>query len=94
MSKVWITREGTEIPIEEMSDNHLLNAIAYCERRARKMEKDAIAAGYYMLATLQGEMAIMDVEGKLAHLEEEGIDPSEAHPLYDDLQAEALKRGI
>jgi hypothetical protein len=32
---IWVTKEGVEIPIEEMTDSHLLNCIGYA-----KMMKD------------------------------------------------------
>ena len=40
---VWVTKDGKEIPINEMTDQHLLNAIEYL---TRKREYDEIAADY------------------------------------------------
>lgn len=43
----WVTKEGTEIPIREMSDSHLANAMA-CLQRQSEMEAamDEAVAGY------------------------------------------------
>ena len=31
---IWTTKEGTDIPIDEMTDSHLLNTIHFLERNA------------------------------------------------------------
>jgi hypothetical protein len=34
VTQIWTTRDGTQIPVSEMTDSHLANAIAYLERTA------------------------------------------------------------
>ena len=36
MKKVWRTKEGKEIPYNELSDKHLLNIIKFVERKAKE----------------------------------------------------------
>lgn len=36
MSLIHTTKDGTEIELENMSDSHLLNTIAYFERKAKE----------------------------------------------------------
>jgi len=92
MSKEWTTNSGEKILISEMTDNHLHNAIRYLERRAEAERCDALVSGYSLLAMLQGEMAIMQVESDIRQLEDYGIDPVEISPLYDDLCEEQFRR--
>ena len=40
---VWVTKDGKEMPIKDMTDSHLENAIKHC---INKCEFDEIAAEY------------------------------------------------
>lgn len=80
---VWITKDGSKIPVEDMTDAHLDNAIAHLRRQARRFVQRwgsdfyfaEIATGWWP----QGEMAQY-------YLEQE-IMSSDFY--YDDIDAEA-----
>lgn len=91
---VWTTREGVEMWIRDMTDSHLTNSIRMLERNTKRATEDAIANGYAMLGSLQGEMAQYCVEQELASIEEFGLDTHEAFPVYDELREEAERRGL
>lgn len=40
MSNVWTTRDGREIPIDEMTDDHLANTISYLLKEAKRRGHD------------------------------------------------------
>ena len=44
---VWVTRDGTRIPIQEMSDQHLSNAAKHLQKKSDEMD----ASGYEMIPT-------------------------------------------
>ncbi len=46
ITKIWTTAEGKEIRICDMTDEHLHNAIAFCERTAIRLEQGELSAGY------------------------------------------------
>jgi hypothetical protein len=93
-TKLWTTREGAKIRICDMTDGHLSNTIKMLERIAKAKIMASIEARWSLLATLQGEMACMTVENEIAYLEKEGINPSEIHPLYDNLVEGWKRRGL
>lgn len=39
---VWVTREGKQIPIKEMTDTHLCNTLKMLERQAEEKEELSI----------------------------------------------------
>ncbi len=43
-SSVWVTRDGTRIPMQEMSDQHLSNARKHLQKKDKEMD----ASGYGM----------------------------------------------
>ena len=63
MSKVWVTREGQRIPLEQMSDSHLRNAHRHMARRLARMEQ-AVAHP----PSFNGEIAQMLAEHEFDHL--------------------------
>lgn len=93
-TKIWKTKTGDKIRICDMEDSHLLNTIRMLERVAKQVEIQKEREGYQILSCLQGEMAILSVENELERLDQEGIDPSEINPLYDNLVNESIRRGL
>ena len=51
---VWTTKDGTKIPIAEMTDTHISNAIAHLERKIEATEDAMASASGH---GFQGEMA-------------------------------------
>ena len=49
MSDVWVTSKGEQIPMAEMTEGHLRNAIAWVERRLDQANETALR-----LSTLEG----------------------------------------
>lgn len=93
-TKIWTTKTGQKIRICDMTDDHLQNCITFLEKKADAVAARAISDGYNVLGCLHGEMAIESVERNLSHIEMNGIDPSELTPLYDNLIAERMRRGL
>ena len=86
VTKKWKTADGQKVRICDMTDSHLLNAIAWCER------KHLLTQQTMPYPTFQGEMAQYYAEQQYDALQEGG--PEESFPLYDDLCADADRRGI
>ena len=78
---MWTMRDGTKIPVTEMTDSHLDNAIALMERNSERYRQGAINSGYQMLGFLHGEQAIYSVECELSRLENGEFD------LYDESES-------
>lgn len=91
---MWTMRDGTKIPVTEMTDSHLANAIALCERNAESFRQSAIHSGYQMLSMLQGEQAIYSVESELDRLEEGEFDLYEESESYAALIDEQERRTL
>lgn len=69
MAVRWRTRDGRRLRPSEMSDQHILNTIAWLQRR--KAERAAeLNAGWTCLGFLQGEYATYYAEQDLGREEE------------------------
>jgi len=79
VTTIWKTREGKKIRICDMTDEHLLNAIKFCELRAKQIKNTVPYPNF------NGEMAQMCAEDEPAlmdlylELERRGL---EKLPLY------------
>lgn len=65
---VWTTRDGRQIPVEELSDQHLFNIIQWLWKQYQ-INDEAIALEYSMLGYLQGEMAQYQIGSEITTLE-------------------------
>ena len=63
---VWTTRDGRQMTMGQIGDNHLNNIIKMLKREYLK----ALSVGYQASSFLRGEMAIASVDSALDHLEE------------------------
>ena len=81
---VWVTKEGLELSMSEISDTHLLNIIALLE----KSRSEIISKAYSALAIVQGEMSQQHLESDIERLENETFERLE------NFKIEARKRRL
>ena len=88
-NKVWRTKDGREIPLREMTDEHLTNAMRFLVRSHRRYVDSVI---FLDLPADTGELAREAAEEE----REEAISSTveEVYPIYDDMYLEAIRRGI
>jgi len=89
-TKQWTTKTGRKIRICDMTNIHLLNTVRMLKRNARAYYENALASGYSLLSSLQGEMAQDHLESKLMSLESDDLLPD----IYWNLLDECERRGI
>jgi hypothetical protein len=87
VTKKWTTIDGRKARMCDMTDSHLLNAIAICQRMHRAVQLDT------PYPSLNGEMAQFYAEQDWSSLQDSN-DPSDSFPLYDDLCLEARRRRL
>lgn len=93
--KTWTTKDGREIPIKDMDDQHLLNAARMIYRNADACLQDSIEEGEKILPTLSGEQAQYAVEDELLRLQQmTGEEFIKEYPLYQWLLEEIEKRKL
>jgi hypothetical protein len=103
---IWTTRDGRKIAIPNMSDQHLLNILAFLRRRVHHYKKQ-IAVKMLMNCTVASMMfdevreEAIDAmrEDALATIRELSAMPDDeflpkVFPIWKHLYAEAMKRGI
>jgi hypothetical protein len=84
---IWTTRDGREIKIADMDDEHLMNTIKMLERN------HAVVINEYLHApVLNGEMAQDAFENEFDRLSEDG--PGCLDPRYDIMIEEADRRKL
>lgn len=85
----WRTKDGRTIPIREMTDDHLVNTMRFLERAHRRYVDTVLL---YELPDDMGDMAREAAESEMADAEESTVE--ELFPIYDNMQLEALRRGL
>lgn len=93
---IWKTKEGVKIRVCDMTDRHLLNAIAMLERWAPKALASTQSAAWSFLGTLQGDVAQYTMEQEISRLEEMTSDEflEESLPMYEKLCLERQRRKL
>ena len=86
--KKWTTKDGRKLRIEDMSTEHLKNAIKLLDRALEFRRSEAWAFCGMVTADIASEMAMANAE----HLEE--ADPGKVWPIYDDMVEELEYRNI
>ena len=92
----WTTKDKRAIPIKEMTDSHLLNAIRFYRERAPAMqENQAFAAAGEAAGFDSDSMASYYAEGMVDDLMHEATeDWLERQPLWKALKREAKSRKL
>lgn len=75
---MWRTRDREEIPIDEMTDRHLLNTINYLRRRAERREDRAL-----LMLNGDGDFGGFEIDNS----------PTKPEDPFDELIAECRQRG-
>lgn len=92
--KIWTTKDGTKIPIKEMTDSHLVNTLKLLHRTAKASVERFVTAGN----PFHGEMASDDFDRAQSAALEDPVDAIEHHlrsiPQFEHLETEALKRNL
>lgn len=96
VQKIWITKDNRVIPVREMTDEHIVNTLAYFRKRVGRFRRREEAAGLAALAFLQGEMAIASVESQLDSYESMTDDEflSSVIPHWGNVLSEAHRRKL
>ncbi len=97
--RVWTTGQGEKIPINKMTDKHLINTIIYLETKARaRMEVNLFAC--YGCA-FQGEMAQFEQDNAIERIETmldkedwELMMSPDIYKIYWDMVLIANKKGL
>lgn len=91
----WTTRDGFDILISDMTDSHIINSIDMLRRVAQKHKEIMILDAYAIMPSFGGEMAQLQIERDLEHLQALPLDVWLAkNENYLSLYAEAVRRGI
>ena len=94
--KIWETRDGRKIPIEQMGDRHLLNTIAMLNRSACIFRLTLLTELAMACTAVSGDGALMAIESEMHTLD---ICPDDevlarAVPQYGLLLDEAARRNL
>jgi hypothetical protein len=90
----WTTKDGRKIPIKDMEDGHLLNAIRMLQCKASALQSRETAS-YFMLGEPQGEMAQDAYHAGMDELMDmEPLEYLETREDYTALTQEARKRKL
>jgi len=93
----WQTKDGTLIRIKDMEHSHLGNTLRMMIRSAANYRMRAISSGNQILATMQGELAIEDIERGIERYEnstEDELADQIFGPAWRAMNKEADKRGL
>lgn len=86
----WKKKDGTLIPIAEMTDSHLQNAIAYYERKSAE-HNELYDTAWNAAASLRGEMAVDQAMSVAMQMAPHNLDED---PKYMALVHEQAKRRV
>lgn len=94
--ETWITRNGREILIRDMTDSHLLNAIKYLQQRAHRYKALYVLTAMKAADVHHGEGAADAIDSELdAAMEITAEDAlAQCVPAYESLCTEADRRKL
>ena len=87
--KIWRTKDDLRIPLREMTDDHVANAMQFL-RRAHRRYVDSII--YLGIPADIGDCARDAAEEEMADALESTVE--QFYPVYEDLMIEAIRRGL
>ena len=91
-TKKWTMKDGAKIRIKDMGDGHLINTLKMLKRAGqRRLVRDI--NWFWSVPEPSGEMALLDFENIERELSDRTWDDY-VPEIFDDLVAEARKRGI
>lgn len=92
----WKTKDNGSIAIKEMTDSHLLNSIAFYQKRAPVLQENDIYASMSAAAFFGGDtMASYDANGMVTDsMDEATQDWLERQPLWRAITNEAKRRKL
>jgi hypothetical protein len=89
---IWTTKDGKEIHVSNITDQHLENIYYYLSKRARAKLYEQIASAY-ALPEPRGEMAQADFWRGVDEVEDmTELDILKQHPFFRHLVQELVKR--
>ncbi len=92
--QVWVTADGRRIPIPEMTDSHLNNALTYLERTA-EARRDAEVSYFVHNVNLRSERSLEVFDAEMEHILCAPIqDWLDSDDTYRALRDEQVKRVI
>ena len=93
--KSWTTASGEKIPIDKMTDKHLLNAFRYLDRLERQVEREWKVASH-CCATFSPDVSQYDEydEFEALHLHEIGQRHESLRQMMSTLDREIQRRGL
>lgn len=93
---VWVTRDGQQVAVRDMSDQHLVNTIRMLRRKAPRMMVATELSLYAYLDSDPPDGAADCAESALREMEETDADEflEGTVPTFRALLAEAEKRGL
>lgn len=94
--KIWRAQDGREIPIIQMSNEHVLNTIRYLRRHAPAYKARMIVMYMRALQVPHGDEAEMALDQEFENADEQSSEEHliDAVPQYETLLAEAARRGL
>ena len=91
-TKLWKTKDGSQIRICDMTDTHLRNTIRMLEHKTKLEYQRRILELTEVLMMVSGEIATDTIESELYYLLENNLDPEDVYPIYDNLMYDLERR--
>jgi hypothetical protein len=91
---MWRTKDGREIRVRDMDDDHLRAAIRGIEKRASEEHSRLVEDANERLERTTSEEGRDMIRRALEEISARGSDPEGAHPLYTTLTEERDRRGL
>jgi hypothetical protein len=92
---IWVTKDGRLIKIIDMTDDHLVNAVAMFKKTVSKMRFNYDFSAHLMLNICNGDMAQDALESELScDAQMSNEEWLERHTSYGELMEEVIRRNV